>query len=244
MVATLNLYLDPELTYSWCDASLIAAKASGHGVTYAQNSHTWLHHYLHSGKLPMHCYGNYNKLILDDEDFAQDIQLHLTEIAKKEYIRAQDIVDYVVTPEVQAKLGTKAQGIHLRTARQWLHKLRWRYSRKQNSMYIEGHEREDVIKYQEEFVACWKDYKKPFFIYDNNGEVLLKPVGFPVPQISRFRLILVTYDESTFYKTDQCKTKWTHAMQKPQPEKKGEGQYIMVLAFLTSEWGLLRNENE
>ena len=73
MVATLNLYLDPELTYSWRDASIIAAKASGHGVTYAQNLCTWLHHYLHSGKLPMHCYGNYNKSILDDEDFAQDI---------------------------------------------------------------------------------------------------------------------------------------------------------------------------
>ena len=48
----------------------------------------------------MHRYGNYNKSIPDDEDFAQDIQLHLTEIAKKGYIQAQDIVDYVVTPEV------------------------------------------------------------------------------------------------------------------------------------------------
>ena len=73
MVATLNLYLDPELTYSWHDASLIAAKASGHRVTYARNLHTWLHHYLHSRKLPMHRYGNYIKSILDDEDFAQDI---------------------------------------------------------------------------------------------------------------------------------------------------------------------------
>ena len=244
MVATLNLYLDPELTYSWRDASLIAAKASGHRVTYARNLRTWLHHYLHSGKLPMHRYGNYNKSILDDEDFAQDIQLHLTEIAKKGYIRAQDIVDYVATPEVQAKLGTKARGIHLRTARRWLHKLRWRYSRKRNGMYIDGHEHEDVVKYREEFVARWKDYEKRFFIYDNNSEVLSKPVGFPVPQISRFHLILVTHDESTFYETDRRKTKWTHATQKPQPEKKGEGQSIMVSAFLTSEWGLLRDEDE
>jgi len=33
-------------------------------------------------------------------------------------------------------------------------------------------------------------------------------------------------------------------MQKPQLEKKGEGQSIMVSAFLTSEWGLLRHEDE
>jgi len=111
-------------------------------------------------------------------------------------------------------------------------------------MYIDGHEREDVVKYREEFVARWKDYEKRFFIYDNNGEVLSKPVGFPVPQIGRFRLILVTHDESTFYETDRRKTKWTHATQGPQPEKKGEGQSIMVSAFLTSEWGLLRDEDE
>lgn len=70
------------------------------------------------------------------------------------------------------------------------------------------------------------------------------PVGFPVPQVGQFLLILVTHDESTFYKTDQRKTKWTHATQKPQPEKKGEGKSIMVSAFLTSEWGLLRDEDE
>ena len=73
-------------------------------------------------------------------------------------------------------------------------------------MYIDGHECEDVVKYQEEFMVHWKDYEKRFFIYNNNGEVLSKPVGFPVPQISWFRLILVTHDESTFYETDRCKT--------------------------------------
>ena len=70
------------------------------------------------------------------------------------------------------------------------------------------------------------------------------PVGFPVPQVSQFLLILVTHDESTFYKTDRRKKKRTHATQKPQPEGGGEGQSIMVSAFLTSEWGILRDEDE
>jgi hypothetical protein len=35
MVATLNLYLDPELSYSWRDASVIAVKASGRGANHA-----------------------------------------------------------------------------------------------------------------------------------------------------------------------------------------------------------------
>jgi len=52
-------------------------------------------------------------LILEDEDFCRDIQLHLTEIAKKGYIHAQDIMDYVATPEVQEQLGTRKCGIHM-----------------------------------------------------------------------------------------------------------------------------------
>lgn len=116
MVATLNLYLDPELSYTWRESSLLAAKALGHGVRHAQNLRKWIKVYLPSEKLPMHRYGKYCSSILEDEDFQRDIQLHLTEIAKKGYIQAQDIVDYVATPEVQERLGTKAQGIHVHTA--------------------------------------------------------------------------------------------------------------------------------
>jgi len=31
MVGTLNLYLDPELSYTWCEASLIVSKSQGQG---------------------------------------------------------------------------------------------------------------------------------------------------------------------------------------------------------------------
>jgi hypothetical protein len=244
MVATLNLYLDPELSYSWRSASVIAAKASGRGVNHARNLRTWLRRYLHMKKLPLHRYGKYHASILDDEDFAQDIQLHLTEISKNGYIRAQDIVDYVARPEVQSRLGTKACVPHVTTARKWLHKLRWRYTRKRNGMYIDGHERDDVVKYRDGFIARWKEYEKRFVIYGNDGEISMQPAGFPVPQIGRFRLILVTHDESTFYETDRRKTKWVHMSEKPQPVKKGDGQSIMVSAFVTPDWGLLRDETE
>lgn len=113
MVATLNLYLDAELSYLWRESSILAAKAMGHGVKHARNLQKWIKAYLHSEKLPLHHYGTYRSSILDDEDFQRDIQLHLTEIAKKGYICAQDIVDYVATPKVQQKLSMKAHGIHV-----------------------------------------------------------------------------------------------------------------------------------
>jgi hypothetical protein len=113
MVATLNFYLDAELSYSWWKSSILAAKAMGRGIKHAQNLQKWIKNYLHSEKLPLHHCGTYHSSILDDEDFQRDIQLHLTEIVKKGYIHAQDVVDYVATPEVQQKLGMKACGIHM-----------------------------------------------------------------------------------------------------------------------------------
>jgi hypothetical protein len=60
----------------------------GHGIKHARNLWKWIKTYLHSEKLPLHRYGTYHSSILDDEDFRRDIQLHLTEIAKKGYICA------------------------------------------------------------------------------------------------------------------------------------------------------------
>ena len=39
MVGTLNLYINPELSYTWWEASLIMAKAVGHGIRHAHNLH-------------------------------------------------------------------------------------------------------------------------------------------------------------------------------------------------------------
>jgi hypothetical protein len=144
MVGTLNLYMDAELSYTWWQAFLIAAKFMGLGVTNGLKRscsiRTWIHQFLAMGKLSIHRHGQYHSSILDDEDLAQDIQLHLMEIAKNGYIQAQDVVDYVATPEIQEKLGTKARGISLRTGQRWLKKLNWWYNQKRNGMYIDGHE--------------------------------------------------------------------------------------------------------
>ena len=244
MVGTLNLYLDPQLSYSWREASVLAAKAAGHGMRYARNLRIWIRRFLNSGKLPLHRYGTYHSSILEDEDFAQDIQNHLMKISKKGYIRAQDIVDYVATPEVQERLGTKARGISVRTARRWLAKLNWRYTRTSKGMYVDGHERNDVVEYRKAFVGRWKEYEKRFVTFDNDGNELAKPPGFHVAEIGRFRLYLITHDELTFYANDRRKTKWVHAAEKSIAEQKGEGVSLMVSDFLVPEWGRLKHENE
>ena len=54
MVGTLNLYLDPELSFTWHKASVLASKAAGRGLNHAQNLRAWIHQYLSNGKLPVH----------------------------------------------------------------------------------------------------------------------------------------------------------------------------------------------
>jgi hypothetical protein len=74
---------------------------------------------------------------------------------------------------------------------------------------------------------------------------LPRPKGFPVPgAIGRFRLILVTHNESTFFQNDECLTGWSHATSKSKLKAKGNGQSLMVSDFLTPVWGRLCDGDE
>ncbi|KAF8576974.1 hypothetical protein K439DRAFT_1649191 [Ramaria rubella] len=141
------------------------------------------------------------------------------EKSKEGYIWSQDIVDIINEPEMQEKLGGRRTGITQRTAQWWLKWLDWHYGQKRNGMYIDGHERPDVVKYHTEFIQGFR-YK------------------------GRFRLILATHDESTFYANDRRKTKWIHSSEKAVRERKGEGALLMVSDFLTLEWGRLKDAEE
>ncbi len=251
MAGVLNLYLDPELSYSWRRASMIVSKSLGHAAYHARSLRSWIHQYLATKKLPVHRYGQTHSSILDDEDFSQSIQLHLQGITKNGYIRAQDIVDFVAMPEVQKKLeeaGAKKKLISVRTARRWLQTLGWRYGRKSNGMYIDGHERDDVKEYRKQLSHRWlHEYEPRMVVFDNDGKVIRLPKGFPLPAKyhgQAFELILVTHDESTFYANDRRRVKYHHISEKACPEPKGEGQSIMVSDFQTVKWGRLVDGEE
>lgn len=150
MVGVLNLYLDSHLSYTWRKASIVVSKAQGHGVKHARNLHQWILNFVRYDQLPLHRYGQTRSSVLDDEDVAQTIQLRLAEKAKEGFIKAIDVVDIVASLEMQAnftRLGICKPKISERTARNWLAKLKWRYGRTRNGMYIDGHEREDVVEY-------------------------------------------------------------------------------------------------
>jgi hypothetical protein len=111
-------------------------------------------------------------------------------------------------------------------------------------MYIDGHEWENVVAYQHEFIEWFKFYKKHFHQWNNDERELLCPNRFPVSDGPPFRLVLITHDKSTFYQNDHSKIMWAQMISQPMPQPKGEGQSIMVSDFLTSKWGRLHDSDE
>ncbi len=247
MVGVLNLYLDPQIQYNWTEASLVVARVQGSGVKKARKLRKWILDFIQVGELPSYKLGQ-SRSILEDEDIKGAIQLELMECAKGKSISAVDIVNIVATPRIQdlfSHAGITKPRISERTARRWLTTLEWQYGLPQKGMYVDGHEREDVVKYRQAFIERWKQYERHFHLWDNDRNLLPLPNGFPVPgALGRFHLILVTHDESTFFQNDLQKSRWSHKGDKPTPSPKGDGQSVMVSDFLTADWGRLCDGDE
>ena len=56
MIGILNIFLDTELPYTWRKASMIVAKAQGHGETRACSIRRWVLDFVREGTLPLHGY--------------------------------------------------------------------------------------------------------------------------------------------------------------------------------------------
>ena len=241
MIGVLNLFLDPGTSYTWREASMIVAKAQGHGPNHVRSVQAWILDFVQEGTLPLHSYGYARRTVLEDDEVLQEIQGELNKRAKGGFIKAEDVCEIVASEKIQilfSRLGIRKPTISRATAQRWLAKLEWRYSKKKNGMYIDGHERDDVVAYRQAFVYRWVDYEVRFQLWDTNGNPLQVP---PTHLFNPRPLILVTHDESVFFQNDERTTLWSHQDSRPSPKPKGDGQSLMVSDFLTAEWGRLRD---
>jgi len=152
MLGTLNLYLENDWKFTWQKASVLAARSNNCGTSFAQSLRQWIHSYLWSGKLPLHNYGHFRSSVHEDEDFREAIQCQPMEKTKDGYISTQDVMEIVASPEMVEMLGDKHTKLLESTAQRWLKKMEWRYGCKKNGMYIDGHERSDIVEYHDGFV--------------------------------------------------------------------------------------------
>src|ERR1700730_4086128 len=109
---------------------------------------------------------------------------------------------------------------------------RWTYS-ELKGQYVDGHEREDVVKYRKEvFLPRWANVKARNWDWAN---------GQPDPLPHERRIVLWFHDESTFYANDRRFARWIHKGEKPKPYAKGEGASEMVADLVSADYGWLRS---
>lgn len=245
MSRLLNLFLDDSLGYTWAKAAEVVATAEGRGKTYARTIRRWVLTFIRTQDLPMYQHKAHSTL-LNNEDMAHELKLALSERAKSGFLTASDVVQVVSSPNMQAhfvEAGIQKSSISESTARRWLSNLGWRYGRHQNGMYVDGHERDDVVEYRKKFVERFKEYEQRFHSWDELGD---KEDNVPVPGTDlqgQSHLVLITHDESIFYQNDQRQIHWGCPGQSGVPKPKGEGLSLMISDFLTPDWGRLRGKD-
>ncbi|KIK72537.1 hypothetical protein PAXRUDRAFT_21875 [Paxillus rubicundulus Ve08.2h10] len=100
----------------WIAASLATARVAMKGSWFACNLWLWSKAYiLDREDLPWDTYGDWKMLRVDDKNLAAELHLHLQSVGK--YVKANDLVQYLLDPEVQQRFELK-KTISLATTKQ------------------------------------------------------------------------------------------------------------------------------
>ena len=146
----------------------------------------------------------------------------------------QYIEDFILPERAEIR-----KTISIRTAERWLHILGYKYKGYRKGIYYDGHEWEDVVTYQKEFLEVMKELEQRMARYEEEKMDAIPPVLRPEER----ELILITHDECIFYTNDRKKKIWI-----PDDEmllrKKGNGKSIMVSEFLSEACGQLKLSEE
>jgi len=143
-------------------------------------------------------------------------------------------VDGTLLPLVREHHPGIPAKISLNTACRWLHKLGFQPSSTRKGVYIDGHERTDVIEYRTLYLRRLEilssTHAPPPLCTDEVSE----PFIGPQPRY----LVLLFHDESTYHSNEDQGWMWAEKGNQPI-RPKGQGRGIMVSDFVDEFNGLL-----
>ena len=216
----------------WQAASLQTAQSLGRNTYMARTLREWTREFINNPEfVPEHHHkGRTGQSHIDDEDFAQELHLHLQSIG--EYCTTDHIIQYVARSEILAKLN-RTKTISHATAHRWIKKMGYRWQLCPHGQYVDGHERADVVEYCEKiFLPAIKGLESKMRKWGHDGK------EEDSPENGR-RTVFWFHDESTFYAHDRKKKRWVHNSEKAKPYAKGEGHSLMVADFVSADYGWL-----
>lgn len=236
MLIFLRLYISDH-KHSWTSAADLAAVVSGRSQYHSRRIREWTWNYLDDHRcLPVNLYGNSKKSIMTDENFVAEIKEYIRTI-KNKFFTAEDVAAYVNRPEFLRRLN-RTKPFAVSTVKLWLKEMDFTFDEGRKGMYVDGHEREDVVAYrQNEFCPAMAKYEEEMGYIDG----ALSPTT--TDSQTDPKVILLTHDESTFYANDQRKKRWRHKDEVPEPQPKGEGNSIMISDFCVPQTGFLTSKD-
>ena len=184
---------------------------------------------------------------LDDEEY-RDAALEWVRsnayVKGKPNMIAADFCSWVnsnLLPKVLENHASAPSKISIRTARRWLHKLGFEQVSSKKGIYIDGHERADVVEYRKLYLKklniLSSTHLPPPLCSDEASCHAPLPLSDDEPSPHR-KLVLIFHDESIFHSNDDQGWMWGEKG-KTILKPKGQGRGIMVSDFIDEHSGFL-----
>jgi hypothetical protein len=239
MQAVLRLFCKDT---GWMEASETVAVTKGRGPYYGRTLRHWIKSFIADrNALPTNAWGSGNLSRLDADDGLRDeLRAHLQSCGK--YVRAQDLVDYLNRDQVKTHYNASVS-ISLKTAQRWMEDLGYEWTDSPTGQYVDGHEREDVVKYRQDVFIPRFFAKEPRLRVWREGDDE-DPGNIDQPahaSSSDRRTVVWDHDETVFTANDRRERRWVPITENPVPRPKGEGHSLMVSDFVSADYGWLRS---
>lgn len=179
----------------------------GDGVYFASRVRTLARYFQKHGELPPERRGGYRKgtCYLDDESVHRAARSWLQSqkcgsVTATGFCRA---LNNIILPDLGIALKAPLSN---RTARRWMHRLGFRQAVLRKGVYMDGHERPDVVKYRETvFLPAMAQYERRMAQYDGPDLKRRDPDLLPGEK----QIIAQFHDESCFHANEYKRSAWS-----------------------------------
>ena len=199
--------------------------------------------YLNGGVFSETSQGKHSRYIVVDDEEYKDIALKWIRenavVKGKPNLTATMFCEWLNTellPLVADHHPEAPKNVSTSTATRWLHKLGFSPSSTKKGVYIDGHERQDVIDYR-------KLYLKKMEILETTHAQPPQPSDevrlITDSDSSKKQLVTIYHDESIFHSNEDQGWAWAEKWGQ-QIKPKGQGRGIMISDFIEEHNGYLR----
>lgn len=198
----------------------------------------WVKEFLENHQLSKHKQGVHVKRwsFLSDNDIKAQIMDFIAKTKPAE--RTLDLfADHINKEIIPSSLGVPGK-ISKTTLRSYLEEWGYSYRPNQKAIFFDGHEREDVVSYRNQWSKRMLEYMERSEFYE--GE-MLEEVLEPVLDSDKKKIVFVTHDECTFYANDGKKNFWLEK-EENYIRKKSQGSSLMISEFQCPCHGTMRIE--